>query len=82
MKLRKAGAAAAIIAALTLYFSIPSVQVMANNFLQVFRVQQVETLTLTARISFYSSSLANGNDSLDVEKFGTVEAVGSARSPR
>lgn len=77
MKLRKAGVAAAIIAALTLVFSIPSVQVMANNFLQVFRVQQVETLTLTAQdIHSIQASLTNGNDSLDIEQFGKVEAVG------
>lgn len=79
MRIRKTAIAAVIVLALVAVGSIPSVQSAAANFLQVFRVQQVDTLTIgpndMARIE---NALTQGDQSLDLENFGSINTVGES----
>lgn len=74
-RIQKTGAAVALLAAFVMVLSIPSVQVLAENLLQVFRVQKVQTLTLTADdMNLIQARLSEGG-TLDIDQFGTIEAL-------
>jgi hypothetical protein len=50
MKTKKFAIAAALVLALTAIGSMPAIQTAAANLLQIFRVEQVDTLTMTREI--------------------------------
>lgn len=80
MKFKKMTIAAAVVLALVMVGSIPSVQTAAANFLQVFRVQKVDTLTLnTSDINQIEQALRQGTNGqpIDLENFGTIKVDGS-----
>jgi hypothetical protein len=79
MKIRKVSIAAAVVLALVMVGSIPSVQSAAANFLQVFRVQKVDTLTLSpADINQIEQAVREGTNgqSIDLDSFGTINVEG------
>ena len=79
MKIRKTAIAAVIVLAIGLIGSIPSVQTMAANFLQVFRVQNVDTLTMGPNdMAQIENALRQGNQTLDLENFGSIKSVGES----
>lgn len=75
MKIRKIAVAAAIVLSLGVVGSIPAVQTAAANLLQVFRVEKVDTIALD--INQVEQSLVQGDKTIDIEKFGKIEAVGT-----
>ena len=77
MKIKKTVIAAVIVLAIGLLGSNPSVQTAAANFLQVFRVQQVDVLTIGPNdMAQIENALRQGNQSLDLENFGSIQSVG------
>jgi hypothetical protein len=79
MKIKRVSIAAAVVLALVIVGSIPSVQTAAANFLQVFRVQEVDTLTLTpADMNQIERAVREGTSgqSIDFESFGTINVEG------
>lgn len=74
MKIKKMAIAAAVVLAIGIVGSMPSVQAVAGNLLQVFRVQTVDTITM----DFNDMQLAmeQGNESFDIDKFGKIETIG------
>jgi len=79
MKIKKFAIAAAFVLALAAVGSIPSVQTAAANLLQVFRVEQVDTLTLTpGDMQKIEQAIYNGEGKFDIEDFGSVQSVGES----
>lgn len=79
MKFKKAAIAAAIVLAIGFVGTIPAVQTATANFLQVFRVQEIDTVTLGPNdLMHIENALQQGNQQLDLEKFGTIATVGEA----
>lgn len=79
MRFKKMAVAAAIIMALILVASNPAAQTVAANFLKVFRVQQVDTISITPNdIASIEQALQKGNESIQLDKFGKFETVGKA----
>ncbi len=79
MKIKKYAIAAALVLALTAVGSMPSVQTAAANLLQIFRVEQVDTLTMTpGDIQKIEQAIYNGAGSIDIEEFGSVQSVGES----
>lgn len=79
MKIKKTAIAAAIVLSIGLLGFIPSVQTVAANFLQVFRVQQVDTLTLGPNdMEQIEIALRQGNMDLDLENFGNIQSIGES----
>ena len=79
MKIKKTAIAAVMVLTIGLLGSIPSVQTVAANFLQVFRVQQVDTLTIGPNdMAQIENALRQGNQSLDLENFGSIQSVGES----
>jgi len=77
MRLKKIAATAAVVMALVLVGSIPGVQTAAANFLQVFRVQKVDTVIFTpGDMASIEQALNQGNGSLNLDCFGKIETVG------
>lgn len=77
MKIKKFAIAAALVLALVAVGSIPSVQTAAANLLQVFRVEQVDTLTMTpGDMQKIEQAIMNGAGKLDIEDFGKIKSVG------
>lgn len=77
MKIKKTAIAAAIVLSIGLLGSMPSVQTVAANFLQVFRVQNVDTLTIGPNdMAQIENALLQGNQSLDLENFGSIKSMG------
>lgn len=77
IKLKKLAIAAVIVLSIGLVGSMPAVQTMAANFLQVFRVQQVDTIAISPTdMAKIERSLTQGNQRLDIENFGKMEAKG------
>ena len=79
MKFRKVTIAAAVVLALVIVGSIPSVQSAAANFLQVFRVQKVDTLTLSPNdMQEIQQALQQGTkgQTMDLESFGSIAVEG------
>lgn len=79
MKIKKVTIAAAVVLALVMVGSIPSVQSAAANFLQIFRVQKVDTLTLSpADMEQIEQALRQGTNGqpIDLESFGTIKVDG------
>lgn len=79
MKIKRVSIAAAVVLALVMVGSIPSVQDAAANFLQVFRVQKVDTLTLSpADMNQIEQAVREGTNgqSIDLESFGTINVEG------
>ena len=77
MRFKKMAVAAAIIMALVLVASNPSAQTVAANFLKVFRIQQVDTISITpADIASIEQALQNGDANLNLDKFGKFETLG------
>lgn len=81
MKIKKFAIAAALVLALTAVGSLPSVQTAAANLLQIFRVEQVDTLTMTpGDIQKIEQAIYNGTGNIDIEDFGSVQSVGESGS--
>ncbi|MBP1762845.1 MAG: putative transrane transcriptional regulator (anti-sigma factor), partial [Firmicutes bacterium] len=81
MKIKKFAIAAALVLALGAVGSMPSVRTAAANLLQVFRVEQVDTLTMTpGDMQKIEQAIYNGKGSFDIEDFGSVESVGESGS--
>ncbi|MEN6327474.1 MAG: zf-HC2 domain-containing protein [Syntrophomonas sp.] len=79
VKFKKIAVAAAIIIAFVLVGSNPSAQTVAANFLKVFRVQKVDTISLTPEeMASIEQALQKGNTNLKLDKFGNFETVGKA----
>ncbi len=77
MKLKKTAIAAAIVLSIGLVGTVPAVQTVAANFLQVFRVQNVDTLTLGPNDMLQiQNALQQGNQNFDVENFGSIKTLG------
>lgn len=77
MKIKKIAIAAVIVLSVGILGSTPSVQTVAANFLQVFRVQNIDTLTIGPNdMAQIENALCQGNQSLDMEKFGSIKSVG------
>ncbi|KUG04280.1 hypothetical protein ASZ90_018287 [hydrocarbon metagenome] len=81
LKMKKFIAAAVIIVAMVFAGSIPSVQVFASNLLQAFRVQQVDVLTISqADMDKIEKAILQGDESLDLDKYGKFNVVGESES--
>lgn len=79
MKFKKMAVAAAVIMALVLVGSNPSAQTVAANLLKVFRVQKVDTISLTPEdMSSIEQALQKGNTDINIDNFGKFETVGKA----
>ncbi len=79
MKMRKAAIAAVIVLAIGVVGSMPAVQTAAANLLQVFRVQNVDTITLGSNdMTQIQNALQQGNQKIDMENFGSFQTVGEA----
>ncbi len=79
MRFKKMAVAAVVIMALVLVGSNPSAQTVAANFLKVFRVQKVDTISLTPEdMSSIEQALQKGNTDINIDKFGKFETVGKA----
>jgi hypothetical protein len=79
MKIKKFAIAAVLVLALGVVGSMPSVRTAAANLLQVFRVEQVDTLTMTpGDMQKIEEAIYNGNGSFDIKDFGTIESVGES----
>ncbi|MGE5453914.1 MAG: anti-sigma factor family protein, partial [Methylocystaceae bacterium] len=77
MKLRKIAVAAVVVLTMVGLLSIPSVKAVADNLLQVFRVNQVSTVTLTPEdINHLRSALTMGDAEINVEQFGQIKTLG------
>lgn len=77
MRIKKTATAAVIVLCIGIMGAIPSVRTAAANFLQVFRVQEVDTLTIgPSDMRQIESALYQGNGRLDLESFGTIESKG------
>jgi len=77
MRIKKMAAAAAVVMALFMVGSIPGVQTAAANFLQVFRVQKVDTVIFTpGDMASIEQALNQGNGSLNLDSFGKIETLG------
>ncbi|MBO8158775.1 DUF4367 domain-containing protein [Thermosyntropha sp.] len=78
MKFKRFGIAAAIVLAFTFLFSVPSVQVMAENLLQIFRVEKMTTVSFThsdlnqIEEALYSTEAEN----IDIDSIGTFKTNG------
>lgn len=78
MRIRKMAVAAALVLALVMVGTIPSVQTAAANFLKVFRVQNVQTLSLTPDdMAQIEQALNQGETNLNLENFGTIQSEGT-----
>jgi hypothetical protein len=81
MKIKKFAIAAVFILALGAVGSMPSVRTAAANLLQVFRVEQVDTLTMTpGDIQKIEQAIYSGQGNFDVEDFGSIESIGESGS--
>lgn len=81
MKIRKFAIAAALVLSLGVVGSIPAVQTAAANLLQIFRVEQVDTLTMTpGDMQKIEQAITNGEGSFDIKDFGSVKSVGKSGS--
>ena len=81
MKIKKFTIAAVLVLSLGVVGSIPAVQTAAANLLQVFRVEQVDTLTMTpGDMQKIEQAIYNGEGSFDIEDFGSVKSVGESGS--
>lgn len=81
MKIKKFAIAAALVLALGAVGSMPSVRTAAANLLQVFRIEQVDTLTMTpGDMQKIEQAIYNGDGSFNIEDFGSVESVGESGS--
>ncbi|HPF20725.1 MAG TPA: DUF4367 domain-containing protein [Syntrophomonas sp.] len=79
MKTKKFAIAAALVLALTAIGSMPAIQTAAANLLQIFRVEQVDTLTMTpGDIQKIEQAIYDGAGSIDIEDFGSVQSVGES----
>lgn len=79
MKLKKAAIAAAIVVTIGVAGTVPAVQTVAANFLQVFRVQDIDTVTISPNdIAQIQYAMENGNEKFDLKKFGSFKSVGEA----
>jgi len=79
--IKKAAIAAVLVIALGGWLALPTIQVVAENLLQVFRVGQVSTVILPIEdIKKVRSVLMNGNQEVDLEKFGRIKSSGNGPS--
>lgn len=77
MNLKKWSIAAVMVLALGITVYVPSFRTAVADLLQVFRVEKVETLTLTAQdITKIQEALEGGSANLDLESFGRIESNG------
>ncbi|NLW92721.1 MAG: hypothetical protein GXY34_14130 [Syntrophomonadaceae bacterium] len=77
MHLKKWSIAAALILALGITAYVPSFRTAVADLLQVFRVEKVETLTLTAQdITDIQEAMQAGSADIDMESFGRIETNG------
>ncbi|MEN6461256.1 MAG: zf-HC2 domain-containing protein [Syntrophomonas sp.] len=83
MKIRKMAVAAAVVLALVMVGSIPSVQTAAANFLKVFRVENVQTLTLGPNdMAQIEQALNQGGTNLNLDNFGNIQSEGKPEETR
>lgn len=79
VRIKKAAMAAVIVISLGFIGSIPSVQSAAANFLQVFRMQEVDTITIGPNdMAQIERALSQGGETINVENFGSIRAVGES----
>lgn len=79
MKMKKVAVAAVVVLALVGLLAIPSVKAVADNLLQVFRVNEISTVTLGPEdITKLQAALAQGDSEVDLEKFGQIKTLGQA----
>lgn len=77
MKLKKTAIAAVIVLAIGILGSVPSVRTATANLLQVFRVQQVDTLTIEPNdMMQIENALRQGDQNLNLESFGSIQCIG------
>jgi hypothetical protein len=77
MKIRKIAIAAAVVLALVMVGSIPTVQTAAANLLKVFRVQNIQTLSLGPNdVTPIEQALNKGGANLKLDNFGTIQSEG------
>lgn len=77
MKFKRIGIAAVIVLSIGLVGSLPSVQALAQNLLQVFRVEQVDVITLGPQdMDQIQQALLQGETQLDIDAFGTIQTIG------
>lgn len=77
MKFKKAAIAAVVILTMVGLLSIPSVRAVADNLLQIFRVNQVSTVTLTAQdVNNLKAALNMGDAEVDLDQFGQMKTIG------
>lgn len=77
MKLKRIGIAAVIVLAIGLAGSLPSVQTLAQNLLQVFRVEQVDVITLGPQdMNQIEQAILQGDTELDIDAFGRFKMEG------
>lgn len=76
--MKKTAIAAVIVLALGGLLAIPSMQVVAESLLQIFRVDRVSTVILPVEdIKQIQSVLMNGNQEAALEQFGRIKSIGS-----
>jgi hypothetical protein len=81
MKMKKFMAAAVILIAVFATASIPTVQVLASNILQAFRVQQVDVVTISpADMSQIERAIMRGDESFDLDQYGKIDIIGNSIS--
>jgi len=77
MKMKKMAVAAVLIIALGLVASVPSLRMTAANWLQVFRVDKVDTLVLSPQdINEIENAITQGNGKIDIDNFGKMLTIG------
>lgn len=81
MKFRKIIATAATAAILFTAFSFPAVRSMASEFLTVFRMEKVQTITIsTEDLKDFEKALQDGASKVDIDNFGKVEVIDKQES--
>ncbi|MGE5391681.1 MAG: anti-sigma factor family protein [Deltaproteobacteria bacterium] len=80
MNLKKWSVAAVIVLVLGVTAFVPSFRTTVADLLQVFRVEKVETLTLSAQdMMEIQQALEAGSENVDMESFGRIETSGEPR---
>lgn len=77
MKVKKWAVACALILALGTVIAVPSFRAAAGNLLQVFRVDKVESISLSQDdINQINKALKNGDPNIDLKNYGKIECKG------
>ncbi|SFR07255.1 anti-sigma factor family protein [Desulfoscipio geothermicus] len=81
MKFKKIIATAAAAAVMFTAFSFPAVRSMAGEFLTIFRMEKVQTISVsTEDLKELEKALQEGASKVDIDNFGSAEVVGKQES--